>query len=301
MSASPPDPSLPAAPSRDTRVLRAALWMFGTVLSFLVMMVAARELTSTMSSFQILFFRSLTGLAILLPLIVHFGIARLATRRPGLHLTRNVIHFAGQYGWVYGVGVLPLASVTALEFTAPICTAIIAALFLGEKLTSPRVVAIAIGFLGVLVILRPGITIFHPAALVVLGAAVCYGTSYAMVKGLTRTDAPLVILFYMQVMQLPLALGPALFDWATPAWTDAPWLILVGASALSAHYCNARAFMLADASLVIPLEFLRLPLIALVGWLFYSEAVDLFVILGAAMIFGGNYYGVWQESRSKAK
>lgn len=299
MSTNRPNPAAADA-ANDTRVLRAVLWMVGTVLSFVVMMVSVREVTDTLSSFEILFFRSVTGLVLLLPLIVRFGPRALATQRPGIHVARNVIHLTGQFGWVYGIGLLPLASVTALEYTAPICTAIFAALFLGEALRAPRIVAIIVGFAGIWVILRPGIEIIHPAALVVLGAAVCYGASYTMTKGLTRTEAPWVIVFYMQALQLPLAMFPAMAEWVTPTWADMPWLVLVGASGLAAHYCNSRAFKLADASLVIPLEFLRLPVIAFLGWAFYREAVDVFVILGAAMIFGGNYYSVWKEGRTKA-
>ena len=278
-------------------VLGAALWTVGTLASFVTMMVAVRELSATMSSFEILAFRSIVGLVLLAPVAMRYGAATLGTRRLGLHLARNIVHFGGQFGWVYGVAYLSLAEVTAIEFTAPVWVAVIAALFLGERIGSHRVIAVVLGFAGVLVILRPGITAVSGASLVVLASAICFGASYCMVKALTRTDSPWPILFYMQVFQLPLGLVPALFDWVTPTWADAPWIFLIGFTALTAHYCNARALTLADASIVIPLDFLRLPMIALVAWLLYTESVDIWILLGASMIFAGNYVSVWRETR----
>ena len=286
-----------ALPSTSPNVLRAALWTVGTLASFVTMMVAVRELSSTMSSFEILAFRSIVGLVLLAPVAMRYGSATLRTGRLGLHLARNIIHFGGQFGWVYGVAFLSLAEVTAIEFTAPVWVAVIAAVFLGERIGPHRVIAVVLGFAGVLIILRPGILGVSVPSLIVLGGAICFGASYCMVKALTRTDSPWPILFYMQVVQLPLGLVPALFDWVTPVWADTPWLFLVGFTALTAHYCNARALTLADASVVVPLDFLRLPMIALVAWILYTESVDVWILVGAAMIFAGNYYSVWRETR----
>ncbi|MEK9645211.1 MAG: DMT family transporter, partial [Alphaproteobacteria bacterium] len=211
----------------------------------------------------------------------------------------NAVHFGGQWCWVIGVTLLPLAHVTALEFTMPIWTAIIAMLFIGEKPHPHRIVAVVAGFVGTMVILRPGIEIVDEAALIVLLCALFYGASNVMVKSLTRTDPAWVIVFWMQVIQLPFALVPALliYDWIWPIWADAPWIVAIGLSGMSAHYCMARAFQLADASVCIPIDFVRLPLAAMAGWLFYSEAVSVYVLIGAALIFGGNYYSVIRETR----
>ena len=280
--------------------LLAAAWMSGTAASFILMMISVRELSITMSSFQLLSFRSIVGIPIMCLVAWHMGFRTVRTARPGMQIARNVVHFGGQWCWVIGVTLLPLAHVTALEFTMPMWTAIIAMLFIGERMHSHRLLAVIIGFIGTLIILRPGVEIVTDAALVVLLGAIFYGASNVMVKSLTATDAPWVIVFWMQVIQLPLALVPALFwfDWVTPDWIDAPWLVAIGLSGMSAHYCMARAFQLADASVCIPIDFVRLPLAALVGWLIYAEGVSVWVLVGAALIFGGNYYSVLRETRS---
>ena len=166
-------------------------------------------------------------------------------------------------------------------------------------MTRGRAVAIILGFAGILVILQPGVSIVQPAALIVLAAAMGYGTAHTATKQLTRTDSPLTILLYMNVIQLPLGLVPALFQWTAPVWTDTPWLFLIGATGLTAHYCLARAFVLADAIIVIPLDFMRLPLITLVGLAVYAERFELATLAGAVMIFAGNYYSIYAENRAK--
>lgn len=278
--------------------LRAAIWMLGTVASFILMMIAARELSARMSAFEILFFRSGIAFLIMLPIVIRLGRRAWHTERPYYHLARNSLHFAAQWGWVFGVAVLPLAEVTSLEFTMPIWTALLAMLFLGERVTSGRIIAVAGGFLGVLVILRPGIEIISPAAFVVLASAFCYACSNVMVKSLTRTDHIVAIVFFMQVLQMPMALIPALFQWVDPLWSDMPWLIAMGITALSAHYCMTRALQLADASVVLPIDFLRLPFMALVGFLFYTEGLDIWVLVGASVIFGANWINVRRETRA---
>lgn len=289
------------SPARSSSAVIATLWMLGTTTAFILMMISARELTADMSSFQVLSFRSLVGLPVMCVVAWRMGLRNVRTARPTFQVARNVVHFAGQLCWVIGISLLPLAQVTALEFTMPIWTAIIAMMFIGEQAKPHRIIAIAIGFLGTLVILRPGFGIVSNAAFIVLLCAVFYGASNVMVKSLTRDDAPWVIVFWMQVIQLPLALIPAVFvyGWVWPPLSDTPWLLAIGLTGLTAHFCMARAFQHADASVCIPIDFLRLPLAVVAGWLIYSEEVSIWVLAGAAMIFGGNYYSVWRESRSQ--
>jgi drug/metabolite transporter (DMT)-like permease len=277
--------------------LRAALWMVGTLLSFTTMAIAVREVSPALSVFEILFLRSLVGLAIILVLVQRAGWGVVATRRPGLQVMRNIVHFAGQFGWTYGVLLIPLAQAFAIEFTTPIWTALLAALFLGERFTGPRIFAVVVGFIGILVVLRPDAGVINVAALAVLGGAFGYAASNTMTKRLTRDDAPLAIIFYMTVVQLPLGLIPALGDWVTPEWADAPWFILLGIAGLSAHFCMARAFLLADATFVVPIDFLRLPLIAWVGFAFYGEGLEPATLIGAVVIFVGVYVMIRAESR----
>jgi len=282
--------SIPAA-------VRGALWMVGALLSFSLMAVSVRELLRTMGNFEILTLRSLVSLVLLLFVLPRVGLARLRTRRFGLHVLRNLFHFGGQYAWVYAIGALPLATVFAIEFTMPVWTAVLAMPILGERLNRGRIVMLALGIAGILVILKPGFGFIHPAALVMLAGAFGFALTMISTKRLAGHDSAFAILFYMAVIQLPLSLIPALPHWVMPRLADLHWVIAVGAGGLSAHYCMTRAFRIADASLVTPIDFLRLPLIAVVGMIFYNEPIELSVMLGAAVIFAGTYYSLWRETR----
>jgi len=283
-------------------VVTATLWMMGALASFVGMAIAGRELTAAgIGIFEILLLRSLMGLVIVSALLMRSGWAQISARRLGLHVVRNVGHFGGQFGWFYGIAMIPLAEVFAIEFTTPMWTAIIAALLLGERMTRPRLLAIALGIAGVLIMLRPGLAVIHPAALAVLGAAVCYAMSHVLTRKLASTESALAILFYMTVIQLPLALIPAAMHWVTPPPALWLWLAVVGATGLSAHYCMTRALRLADATVVVPMDFLRLPLIAVAGAVFYGEQLDWFVIAGAAVMVVGNLGNILAERARSAR
>lgn len=292
-----------AAARRGARapVVRAALWMGGALLALATMAVAGRELAAELSPFQILLFRNVVGLAVLAALLGVIGWRRVRTAHGGTHLKRNLLHFLGGCGWFYGLAHLPLAQVFAIEFTVPVWTALLAALVLGERLTAARRTAILLGLVGVWLILRPGVEVVSPAALAVLGGAMAYAGSYILTKRLSATDAPLVVLFYMAAIQLPLALGPALVDWRLPSPAAWPWLLVVGLTTLAAHFCITRALALADATVVIPLDFLRLPLIALVGYACYEEGIDWWVLAGASVMVAGNLFSLRREAASASK
>lgn len=267
---------------------RGAAWMCGAVLSFLLMALAGRELSATLSTFQILCFRSVVGLVVVGALAWHAGWEVLRTRRLGLHTARNLAHLGGQFGWFFAIGAIPLASVFAIEFTIPLWTALLAVLLLGERLTAVRAAAIALALAGVAMILKPGAGLLQPATLAALGGAVAYALAYLATKRLTPTEAPLTILFYMTVVQLPLAAAGAAWQWQTPDWGQWPWILVVGISALTAHYCIARALALAELAVVIPVDFLRLPLVAGIGWAIYGERVDALAVAGMAAIVAAN-------------
>lgn len=284
------------SPAGRHPVLTATFWMMGALASFIAMAIGGRELAAArMSTFEILFFRSLVGLVMVSMLLARSGWGQISTRRFGLHLVRNVSHFGGQFGWFYGISMIPLAEVFAIEFTTPMWTAIMAALLLGERVTRPRLLAIGLGIVGVLIILRPGLAIIHPAALAVLGAAACYALTFVLTRKLAHTESALGILFYMTVIQLPLALFPAAAHWVTPPPALWPWLLVIGTTGLSAHYCHTRALRLADATVMSPMDFLRLPLIAVAGLLLYGEALDWLVFAGAAVMVAGNLVNILAE------
>lgn len=289
-----------ASPRITPRLLKAIAWMSGTLASFTTLAIAARELSADMGTFEILFFRSLIGLGLILAVAVRRGRGAVRARRPGLQVVRNLFHFGGQAGWIYGIAHLPLAEVFAIEFTTPIWVALLAATFLGERMTRGRLVSVVCGFAGVLIILRPGLAIVDSAAMVVLAGALGFAMTNVITKELTNTDTPLAILFHMTLLQLPLSLVLALTDWTAPGPAHAPWLVVVAVTGLTAHYCMARAFRHGDATVVVPLDFVRLPLIAVVGFAVYAEPLELAILLGAVMIFGGNYYAILTESRRRA-
>jgi drug/metabolite transporter (DMT)-like permease len=226
---------------------------------------------------------------ILCALFTRLGWEHVKTEKLGRHVGRNVVHFAAVYGWFYAVASIPIATVFAIEFTSPIWTMLLASIFLGERITWPRVLAIVLGFAGVIVILRPGTDGIHPAALSALGAALGYAITYVMTKNLVATDRPLTILFWMNLIQLSLGLLPSTLLWVTPSPILWPWVLAVGVAGLASHYCLTRALAHADASVVVPMDFLRLPLAAVVAWFLYNEAVEPIVFIGAAVIFAGNW------------
>src|SRR5262245_40190341 len=278
-------------------VLQGCLWMSGAVLSFSTMAIAVRQLLTHMGIFEVLFFRTFIALLAVVAWCSVKGFAPLRTGRIGIHTIRNTAHFAGQWCWVFAISARPLATVFAIEFTMPVWVALLAYFFLGERLTGSRLVMLTLGLLGVMVILKPGAGVVQPAALIMVLGALCYAANMISTKTLTKTDTVLAILFWMNVIQTPLALIPALPTWVAPVLSDTPWILALAGGSLFAHYCMTRAFKLADATVVVPIDFMRLPLIAVVGALVYGEALDPWVFVGAAIIFMGTYYSLSREAR----
>jgi drug/metabolite transporter (DMT)-like permease len=277
--------------------VKGALWMGGALLAFSLMAVSVRELLRGLPSLEILFLRSLVAFVMVVAFLPRVGLKPLRTRLFGLHFVRNLFHLSGQYAWIYAIAFLPLATVFAIEFTMPVWVAVLAALVLGERLNRGRLVMLVLGLAGIAVILKPGVRAIDPATLVMLGGALAYACSLTMTKRIARDDAIYAVLFYMQAIQLPVAFVLALPVWVAPAITDLPWLVVVGAAGLCAHYCMTQALRIADATIVVPIDFLRLPLIAVVGMIFYEEPFDWTIFLGAAIIFAGTYYSIRRETR----
>lgn len=287
----------------DVQASRARLfagvgWTLFALACFLSMIVSTREIRH-INVFEILVFRCLIGLAVMLPWAGYRGMGTMRTKNFRLHLIRNVIHIGGQSAWVHAIIVLPLALVTALEFTVPLLVGVIAPLLVKERVNLRRWAVLVAGFVGVMIMLRPGAGAVEPAVLIMLGGALCYAVAGTLVKSLSRVDSPMHVVFWMNVLQLPLCLAVALFDWSTPGWADLPWIVLFGLAGLAAHYGMARALSLIDLSIVYPLDFLRLPFVAVMGYSIYAEIFSLWTMLGAVVIIGANYYGVRYESRRK--
>ena len=262
--------------------------------------VSGRELSSEMSLIQVMFCRNLVCLIATIFAMYFIGWSTIRTRFIGRHLVRNIIHFLATYLWFFGIVSIPMAEVFALEFTTPLWTAILAAVFLGERFGVRRVVGILLGFVGVLVILRPGLAMIHSAAFAVIGSAMMLAAMYVLTKSVIAYDSPWTILFWMNLVQLPISLTFAIPDWTWPSTPLIPWVVLVGVAGFGIHYSISKALVYADASLVVPFDFLRLPLIAIVAWLLYHEALDPFVFFGAMIIVAGNIVNV-RDNRERTK
>lgn len=283
-----------------TKLVRVVLWMVGALLSFSVMAVSIRELArGGLSIFEILAIRSGVALLVLVILLLFRPELRPYTRprRMGLNFIRNGVHYASQFCWALSLTMLPLAMVFSLEFTMPAWTALLAAWILREKMTVSRLGVVVLGLVGVLVILRPGMTAFNPAAFLVLAAAFGYAITMITTKQLTATETTFGIIFWMAVIQFPLSLlgsNPAtLLNLQTGHILPA---IGVGIAGLTSHYCLSNAFRSGDATLVVPLDFMRIPLIAVVGWAFYGERLDIFVLFGALIIIAGVLWNLRSEA-----
>jgi len=280
----------------------AALWMAGWLALMLIVAVAGREAMRELNVFELMLIRSGAGLCMLYPLIHRAGgLAVVQTRRLPQHIARNSIHFGAQLGWFYALTLIPIGQVVAIEFTMPIWTAILAAMFLGERITLGKFFAIVLGLVGVIMIVRPATGEINPGQLIALAAAVGFGISIAMVKSLTRTDQTLTIIFWMLAVQAAGSLLPALYVWHWPSPTAWGWGLLVAFCGTFSHYCMARALLYADATVVIPMDFLRVPLTALMGWLLYSERLDAFTVFGAAMILTGNLVNLRASAPAPAR
>ncbi len=280
--------------------IRAALWMIGAIVSFTAMAVAGRYLSAGLDTFEIMLWRSLIGIAIVLAAARLAGtLAQIGTARLGLHALRNLSHFAGQNLWFYAIATIPLAQVFALEFTSPIWAMFLAVPVLGERLTWPRLGAALAGFAGILIITRPWAISLTPGVIAAALAAIGFAGSAVFTRRLTRDIPITTILFWLVTMQSVFALIGAGWDGdiALPTRAALPWLLVVSVGGLVAHFCLTKALSLAPAAVVVPVDFLRLPLVAAAGALLFGERLEGAVLAGAALIFAANYLNILRETR----
>lgn len=266
--------------------------MAGWLLLMVVIAVAGREATRELSVFQVMEMRSILGLLMIYPLIhMAGGLAAMKTRHLKWHAVRNTVHYGAQFAWLAALSLIPLAQVVAIEFTMPIWMVLLAAFFLGERIHVFKIVAVVLGVIGVALIVRPGGELNH-GQLIALLSAMGFAISVVMVKSLTRHDSAVLIMFWMLVIQSVIGLVPAVLVWQWPSASTWGWVVLVAFCGTFSHYCMARAMQHADATVVVPIDFLRVPLTALAGWAVYSERVDLLTVVGTALILCGNLVNV---------
>jgi len=274
--------------------------MAGWLSLMLVVAVAGREATRELQVFELMLLRSVIGLFLLYPLVrASGGFAALRTTRLREHGLRNVVHYSAQFGWFFALTLIPMAHVVAIEFTMPIWTALLAAAFLGERFTAWKGLAVVLGLVGVLMIVRPNAGGISTGEAIAFAAAIGFAVSVTMTKSLTRTESPVAIIFWMLVLQSVLGLVPALSVWQWPSAAVWPWVLLVAFGGTFSHYCMARALRHADATVVVPMDFLRVPLTAAAGWWLYSERFDLLTALGAGLILAGNLVNLWRQRAAR--
>ncbi len=274
---------------------RAALWMIGAIFSFTSMAIAGRAVSLELDTFEIMMYRSLTGIVVVLIVARVAGTLHQVNRQQlGLHAIRNAAHFTGQNLWFYALPLIPLSQLFALEFTSPIWVILLAPVFLSEKITKIGLLAAALGVIGVLIVTRPFGAEISPATIAAALAAIGFAFTAIFTRKLTRTQSITCILFWLTVMQAVFGIIGAGHDGdiALPSGDALPWIILIGFAGLIAHFCLTTALSLAPANIVMPIDFIRLPVIAFVAASFYGETLDPWVFVGAAIIFGANYMNI---------
>ena len=268
---------------------------------FAVMINLVRHLTDHFDPLQVVFFRNAFGLLAVLPWLTKLGLSGLRTERLHLHLTRALFGIIAMVLWFFTLSLMPLAEATALSFTAPIFTSILAVFFLNELMRHHRWIAVALGFLGALIIIRPGLAAINPVALLAIVTALVWGSSTVLVKYMSRTETTSAIVIYLPLFLTPLSLVPALFVWAWPSPSLWAMAILFGAVGTAGHFCLTRALAVADATSVMPFDYLRLPFVAVIAYLAFGETADLWVWLGGGLIAGSAIYAARQESSAAKK
>lgn len=283
-------------PTRLSGPMRGILWMTLSSGFYALIYIVVRSLSETFAVNQIVFFRAVLGSAFMLPWLAAVGFSALKTAKMPLYLWRMFFSYIGAAAWMYGIAGMPLAEANALMFTMPLFTIVFAAIWLSEHPGPHRMVATAVGFAGALIILRPGLIDVSTPALATLFAAAAFSGALIGTKKLTATENPNAMVFYLYTLMIPLAAIPAFLDWTGPGWKDVPLLLALGICTIGAQQCQTRAFRAAQASLVVIVNYVQLPLIAVLAWIFFGQSTDIWTWVGGAVICASTYYVSYRES-----
>ncbi len=285
------------------RPFLALAWMMGAVVSFTLMAIAGRAVQAEMNSFQLMAWRSMIGFVVVALVVWRStpGFAQIRTPQPWLHVQRNIFHFIGQNSWFVALTMIPLAQLTALEFTSPLWVALLAPFIVGDRLTAQRVTAVLLGFAGVLIVSQPGTSPIGLGHALGLLAALGFALNTIWTKRLMEYDTILCVLFWMTASQTLMGIALSLPTGGLPVPSVAlwPWVLLVALTGLTAHYSITSALGHAQVSVVAPMEFVRLPVISTVGAMLYGEAVAIAVFVGGAVILAANLINIgvlWPRS-----
>lgn len=278
--------------------LRGVLWMTAASFFYACLYVLIRRLTESVPIFELVFLRAALGVALMLPWLMGAGLGALRTTQWRAYGVRAVIVTAGMVCWFYGLARLPVSDATALLFTLPLFTVLLAGPVLGETVGVHRWAATGVGFVGALIIIRPGVVEVSLAAGAVLFTALTYAAGQILTKRLTRTESSNALVFYMFALMAVATAPPAAYVWRTPAWVDVPWILALGILSAIAQQCITRSFAAAPASVVGPFNFLKLPFVAVIAFVWFAELPDPWTWLGGAVIFASAYYIARRESRT---
>ncbi len=273
------------------------MWMVLSCFLFSLMPVILRKVSAELHPFAVIFWRNAFSLMFLAPWVLRGGVANLRTRRIGLHMVRATSGLAALITWITALTLMPMAEVTALGFTAPLFVTVGAALFLREAVGLRRWLAVAVGFGGAMIILRPGIDAVSLPALIALGAAAFMATSFLLVKKLSSTETPMTIVFYMGLFMLPISAVLAAFQWKMPSPELWPWLVGVGLVATLVQMTMAKAFSVADVTAIMPFDFTKLIFTASLGFVIFAEVPGIWTWVGGAVIFSATVYTARREAR----
>jgi drug/metabolite transporter (DMT)-like permease len=275
-----------------TNTIKGSLWMIGGVFCLTSMAIAGKEISLQIDTFEILFFRSVIGVCIILFFLVKKNLLHeINLKEIRTHLKRNLAHFIGQNLWLYALASITLAEVTSLEFTMPIWIVFFSYLMLNEKLDKYKIISVCIGFVGVLITVRPDIETLNLGLIAAAISAIVFALTNIYTRKLTRTESTLTILFFLTSMQLVFGLITSLLDGQLdiPTNENIIWIVTIGFAGLGAHYCITTALSLAPPTVVAPIDLLRLPIVVLIGVFFYSEQGDIFIYFGASLIIFANW------------
>lgn len=283
---------------------KGAAWVFGAVFSFTTLAVTGREVQHDLGTFELMTYRSLIGLPIILMFAIVFGqLNQINVKHISTHFLRNIFHFTAQNLWFYAIALIPLAQTFAFEFSVPIWLMLAAPFLLGERLTKTRILSILGGFIGILIVTRPWQEPLSAGIIAAVLCAVGFAATTIVTKRLTRVTTITNILFWMTAMQLVMGVICSAYngDFALPQKSSLPLLVIIAICGLTAHYCLTKALSLAPATFIAPLDFCRLPIVAVIGYVFYNEALNIYIIAGAMIIFISVYLNIWAEAKENPR
>lgn len=286
----------------QAQYVRGALYMVAAAVFFSVMIASIRHVSAQMHAFEIVFFRNLFGFAVVVPILIRGGGLRfLRTDKMKLYLFRGVLAATSMLMWFYAISVTPLAEAVSLSFTAPLFTTVAAIIFLGEVAGPRRWLGTLAGFAGAMLIVRPGFDEVTLAQILLLISSALVAASLIVIKLLSRTEPPDRIVAYMILMMAPVTLVPALFVWDWPNASQLAWMALIGIAGTMGHVMLTRSLASADATAIMPFDFLRLPFVAFIAFFAFAEVPDMWTVIGGATIFGSTIYVAQREAKAAAR